>query len=112
MSWVDGQPAEAFSAVALNRLGNLVIDFKSGNSAKGKGDFTDKLESLETRSTFLSQGELKQWASRDANQSLVWDVVSVRARHKHLTKFVLDTWNPSAYFKPTAPAATAPEDAG
>lgn len=112
VSWVDGQPAEAFSAVALNRLGNLVIDFKSGNSAKGKGDFTDKLESLETRSTFLSQGELKQWASRDANQSLVWDVVSVRARHKHLTKFVLDTWNPSAYFKPTAPAATAPEDAG
>jgi hypothetical protein len=112
VSWVEGQPAEDFSAVALNRLGNLVIDFKSGNSAKGKGDFTDKLASLEAGSTFLSQGELKQWASRDANQALVWDIGSVRARQKHLAKFVSDTWNPSAYFKPTTPAPTSPDDAG
>lgn len=112
VSWVVGQPVEDFAEVALNRLGNLVIDYQSGNSAKGKGGFTDKLESLEERSTFLSQGELKQWASRETTQSLVWDVASIRARHRHLTEFVLLTWNPSTYF--TLPAASsapvAPDD--
>jgi len=114
VAWVDKQPAEDFHAVALHRLGNLVIDFKSGNSAKGKGDFTDKLESLEERSTFLSQGELKQWAWDKDNLPLVWDVVSIRARHRHLTEFVLRTWNPTTYFTPTSAAAapTAPDDAG
>jgi len=112
VSWIEGQPEEDFAEVALNRLGNLVIDFQSGNSAKGKVDFTDKLESLETLSTFLSQGELKQWASRDDQQELVWDVASVHTRHAHLIAFVLDAWNPSTYFKPTAAVAIVPDDAG
>ncbi|MBW7893733.1 MAG: DUF262 domain-containing protein [Opitutaceae bacterium] len=114
VAWEEGQPLEDFAAVATHRLGNLVIDFKSGNSAKGKGDFTDKLESLEERSTFLSQGELKEWASGKETPPLVWDVASIRARHRHLTEFVLRTWNPSTYFTPPAAASApvTPDDAG
>lgn len=114
VAWIEGQPSEDFSAVATHRLGNLVIDFKSGNSAKGKGDFTDKLESLQERSTFLSQGELKEWASGKETPPLIWDIASIRARHRHLTEFVLHTWNPSTYFTPLATAFSpvAPDDVG
>lgn len=109
-AWEEGQPVEDFSVIALNRLGNLVIDFQSGNSAKGNGDFSDKLELLEGLSTFLSQGELKKWATRNGQDHLTWDVTSIKQRHADLMDFVLETWNPSTYFTPTI-TVPSPEEA-
>lgn len=104
VSWNDSDPAERFEDVALHRLGNLVLDSKSANSSKGKHDFTDKLEALSTHSTFLSQGELKSWASVGDDDTLIWDIASIKARQSHLLDFARRTWDPSTYHTQSAPA--------
>ena len=76
-----------FHEVALHRLGNLVLDSKSANSSKGKYDFTDKLESLSKNSTFLSQGELIDWAEKNEAGEYAWTVDSVKKRHAHMKEF-------------------------
>jgi len=96
VAWGQGVP-QPFHEVALDRLGNLVIDSISPNSSKGKKDFTDKLKSLSENSIYLSQGELISFLNdRDV---LVWDVEAIRARHNHLIDFALETWNPSTWHK-------------
>lgn len=104
--WDASGPEELFSDVALHRIGNLVLDSQSANSSKGKHDFSDKLESLSTHSTFLSQGELKGWASKKDDDELTWDVQSIKARQSVMIDFALKTWDPSTYHTPSAPAPT------
>jgi hypothetical protein len=97
VSWNEGKP-QPFAAVALHRLGNLVIDSISSNASKGKKDFSDKLSSLSLSSSFLSQGELVRFLKdRDV---LTWDADAVRARHAHLIAFAQKTWHPSTWHKP------------
>lgn len=111
--WDVFDTPELFADVALHRLGNLVLDSQSANSSKGKHDFTDKLEALSTHSTFLSQGELKGWATRGDDGELTWDVSSIRDRQEHLIEFALKIWDPSTYHTPSAPAPTEDQaDAG
>lgn len=98
VEWVEGD-MQKFADVATHRIGNLVIDSVSANSSKGKHDFSDKLKSLSTNSTYLSQGELIQWAEI-IDGEWVWTVDSVKSRHEHIKKFVFDTWSPETYFTP------------
>ena len=98
VAWNEGD-VKLFSEVALHRLGNLVLDSKSANSSKGKYDFTDKLKSLGNHSTFLSQGELLDWAQPEG-QHPQWHIEAIRARHAHMKNFAIKTWNPSTYFTP------------
>jgi hypothetical protein len=104
VSWNESDPKEPLADVALHRLGNLVLDSKSANSSKGKHDFSDKLEALSTHSTFLSQGELKGWASTKDDGELTWGIDSIRERQAHLIEFALKTWDSSTYHTPSAPA--------
>jgi hypothetical protein len=106
VTWGQSSDEKLFSEIALHRLGNLVIDSKSANSSKGKYDFSDKLEALSTNSTFLSQGELKRWASKKDDGELTWDAISIEARHSVMIDFALKTWDPSTYYTPSAPAPT------
>ncbi len=96
VEWVKGE-VKKFEEVATHRLGNLVLDTKSANSSKGKVDFTDKLESLSTNSTFLSQGELKKWANLNESGVPEWNLDSVKKRHEVLKSFALKTWDPDKY---------------
>jgi hypothetical protein len=96
VTWGESGP-KPFHEVALDRLGNLVIDSISPNSSKGKKDFSDKLKSLSENSIYLSQGELIRFLkNRDV---LVWDVEAIRARHDHLIAFARKTWDPSTWHK-------------
>lgn len=103
--WKVGDPEEKLGVVALHRLGNLVIDSKSANSSKGKHDFSDKLEALSVHSTFLSQGELKGWATEGGEGEPVWDIEAIRRRQAHLFAFAIKTWDPSSYYTPLVPTA-------
>jgi hypothetical protein len=93
----DGEP-KPFHEVALNRLGNLVIDSTSLNSSKGKKDFHLKLKSLSENSSYLSQGELIRFLKN--REVLVWDVDAIRSRHDPLSKFAKQTWNPQTCPQP------------
>ena len=99
VQWIDGDP-QKFIDVATHRIGNLVIDSFSANSSKGMQDFSNKLESLSKYSTFLSQGELIEWAE-DINGVKAWTIQSIRARHEHIKNFVFENWSPAKYFQPT-----------
>lgn len=110
VKWDDADEEESLADVALHRLGNLVLDSKSANSSKGKHDFSDKLEALSTHSTFLSQGELKKWATKGGKGTLIWDINSIRDRQAHLIEFALKTWDPSTYHTPSGTVPT--EDQG
>lgn len=94
VEWTPGE-SKPFHEVALNRLGNLVIDSFSGNGSKGKKDFCDKLVSLSTHSTYLSQGELVRFLE-DENTP-VWDVEAIRKRQVDLIDFALKTWHPKSW---------------
>lgn len=109
VSWEDADTPEKFSDLALHRLGNLVIDSKSSNSSKGNGDFSDKLEALSKDSTFLSQGELIDWADTAPDGVPAWTLDSIKKRQSHLLKFALRAWDPSTYFTPTSPAPVEEE---
>lgn len=98
VEWKIGEE-KLFYEVATHRLGNLVIDSISANSSKGHYDFSDKLESLSTQSTFLSQGELVKYAVNVKNEYM-WTVESIKKRQNDLEKFVKDTWNPDKYYQP------------
>lgn len=94
--WVDGEDAQKFSEVAMHRLGNLVIDSISTNAAKGKKDFAGKLKQLSESSTYLSQGELINYADSTSNLP-VWSLDSVVKRHQLLNDFAKENWNPNRY---------------
>jgi hypothetical protein len=94
VEWEIGIP-KPFHEVALDRLGNLVIDSISPNASKGNKDFTDKWHCLSTDSGYLSQGELVKFTQEPTNP--VWDVAAIRLRHKHLIDFSLDHWNPNKW---------------
>lgn len=98
IEWIEGD-MKPFCDVALHRLGNLVLDSKSANSSKGKHDFTDKLDSLSKNSTFLSQGELINWADNNGEQ-IQWNASSIKERHKDMIKFAIKNWDPNEYFTP------------
>jgi hypothetical protein len=53
VNWNGGVP-HPFHEVALDRLGNLVIDSVSPNASKGKEDFSGKLKSLSENSIYLT----------------------------------------------------------
>ena len=95
--WGEAEP-RPFHEVALDRLGNLVIDSISPNSSKGEKDFANKLKSLSEHSIYLSQGELISFLKD--RESLTWDVDAIRARHDHLLAFARETWNPITWHKP------------
>jgi hypothetical protein len=95
VKWVETEEPKPFAEVAMNRLGNLVIDTIGANSSKGAKDFTDKLKSLSERSIFLSQGELINFV-KDRNLP-VWDVEAVHARHKQLVSFARKEWDPAKW---------------
>ena len=94
VEWLPGE-AKPFHEVAMNRLGNLVIDSFSTNGSKGKKDFCDKLVSLSTHSTYLSQGELVRFL--DDEDTPVWDVEAIRKRHVDLIDFARRTWHPKTW---------------
>lgn len=95
VKWNEADESKPFSEVAMNRLGNLVIDTIGANSSKGAKDFTDKLKSLSERSIFLSQGELIDFVKdRDLP---AWDIDAVRARHARLVDFARREWNPATW---------------
>lgn len=93
--WGD-DAARPFAEVALHRLGNLVIDSVSPNSAKGKKDFAAKLQSLND-SSYLSQGELLSFVPDPMCPE--WSVAAVRARHVHLKEFALSTWSADRWLR-------------
>ena len=95
VKWTEGDEPKPFEEVAMNRLGNLVIDSISPNSSKGKKDFADKLKSLSENSIYLSQGELITFV-KDRNLP-VWDVDAVRARHAQLLNFARKEWDPGTW---------------
>lgn len=97
VEWIPGE-TKKFIDVATDRLGNLVLDFKSPNSSKGKSDFIKKLKSLSRDSTLLSQGELLKWAIQGEHGTFDWDIRSVKSRHEELKAFALKTWDPNTYF--------------
>lgn len=98
VEWEEADPKK-FYEVATHRLGNLVIDSISANSSKGSYDFSDKLESLSSNSTFLSQGELKKFADV-IDEKFYWTVNSVKRRQDVLIKFVEAMWDPKRYYQP------------
>lgn len=98
VKWDEKDEPKPFEEVAMNRLGNLVIDTIGANSSKGAGDFADKLRSLSERSIFLSQGELIKLV-KERHQP-IWDIDAVRARHKLLVDFSLKEWNPATWHTP------------
>lgn len=100
IEWEAGTP-EKLKDVALHRLGNLVLDTKSANSSKGKKEFEDKLEKFLKQSTYLSQSQLSSWAKKEENGSYSWTSESIKARHKHLTEFAKETWDPKLHYKRT-----------
>ncbi|NOR44376.1 MAG: DUF262 domain-containing protein, partial [Candidatus Delongbacteria bacterium] len=100
VQWKEDEDKK-FIEVATHRLGNLVLDSKSANSSKGKYDFTDKLKSLSKDSTFLSQGELVDWAEEDNNSNFIWTISSIKRRQEHMKQYSLKTWDPKRYYKPT-----------
>ena len=95
----DDQP-EMFSDVALNRLGNLVIDSVSPNAAKGKKDLAGKLIHLIDNSIYLSQAELIKWVEEyNKKGEPLWESKAVKKRHNDLIEFAEKRWNPSTYHK-------------
>ncbi|HCI7192728.1 TPA: DUF262 domain-containing protein [Acinetobacter baumannii] len=98
VEWDAGEE-KPFYEVATHRLGNLVIDSISANSSKGRYDFSDKLESLSTQSTFLSQGELRKYTDKVEGEYM-WTVESIKKRQEDLIKFVENTWKPDTYYQP------------
>lgn len=99
VEWDEGEQKK-FHEIATHRLGNLVLDSVSANSSKGKYDFTDKLDSLSKNSTFLSQGELIDWAVQGEDGRYYWKMDSIKARHNRLIEFAYEIWNPEKYFCP------------
>ena len=95
--WTEGE-LKPFREVALHRLGNLVIDSISPNASKGNKEFADKLEHLSTDSSYLSQGELIRFVKDRSTP--IWDVESVRARHKHMIEYAMKTWDPKTWCTP------------
>lgn len=104
VQWDDQDEPAKFREVATHRLGNLVIDSISANSAKGKYDFTDKLIHLSKYSTFLSQGELQDYAETGDNAEPLWTLNSVKQRQNNLVTYALKTWSPDTYYNPPVPA--------
>jgi hypothetical protein len=98
VKWSETDEPKPFAEIAMNRLGNLVIDTIGANSSKGARDFTDKLKSLSERSIFLSQGELIHFV-QDKDLPL-WGVDAVRARHEHLISFARIEWDPATWHTP------------
>lgn len=94
VDWNGGEQ-RPFHELALNRLGNLVIDSISLNAAKGKKDFPDKLASFFANSICLSQGELTRFVTDKAAPA--WDVDAIRTRHARLIAFARRTWNPATW---------------
>lgn len=99
VKWVESDELKPFAEVAMNRLGNLVIDTIGANSSKGAKDFTDKLKSLSEHSIFLSQGELITFV-KDRNLP-VWDIDAVHTRHTQLVNFALKEWDPATWHTTT-----------
>lgn len=110
VEWDEGVVA-LFEEVATHRLGNLVIDSICSNASKGKEDFTGKLRKLSVESTYLSQGELIQFAETVDGEP-VWTMDSVKKRHAALVEFCNAHWDPTSYHQPTqtAPEAAAAEE--
>lgn len=94
VEWEIGA-SKPFHEVVLDRLGNLVIDSISTNASKGKKNFADKLEWLSINSSYLSQGELITFVND--RQNPLWDLHSVRSRHKRLVDFAKKTWDPDSW---------------
>lgn len=94
--WQDNEEPQSFADVAMHRLGNLVIDSISTNAAKGKKDFADKLKQLSESSTYLSQGELINFADNSSTLPL-WSLESVVKRHQLLIEFAKNNWDPKRY---------------
>ena len=97
VKWTENDEPKFFRDVAMNRLGNLVIDTIGANASKGCKDFADKLKSLSERSSFLSQGELITFV-KDRNVP-VWEIGAIQARHAHLIEFARKEWNPDTWHK-------------
>lgn len=93
VEWQQGE-ARPFHEVALNRLGNLVIDSFSTNASKGKKDFCEKLLTLQS-STYLSQKELTRFLNDKSNP--VWDVEAIRKRQVALIGFAQWAWDPRSW---------------
>lgn len=78
-----------FAEVCLHRLGNLVLDTFSAGSSKGSGDFASRIAHY-TRSALLSQGEIVSvFATKGAEDILVWDVAAIRKRQEVLVAFAV-----------------------
>ncbi len=92
--WVQGEPTAPFSEIALHRLGNLVLDSVSPNAAKGKDDFPNKFLYIIDKSIYLSQKELKNFATeKDDNGNPVWGVSQIKERHQILVEFAKKEWD-------------------
>ncbi len=96
--WADGGEEEKFEDVALHRMGNLVLDTTSLNSAKQDGVLADKIKQSEYRSSLLSTGELKKWARTDSSGNYIWTLDSIKDRHEYLTKFAIEQWDAGQYY--------------
>lgn len=95
--WEDGDEEQEFKHIALHRLGNLVLDSVSTNSSKGKKAFIEKLPHLEERSTYLSQGELRDISRADSSGSYEWGIKQIKIRQSRLVDFACMMWNPERY---------------
>jgi hypothetical protein len=93
VSWNESDEKSEFKDIALHRLGNLVLDSISSNSSKQDHDFDKKWQKLSASSTYLSQGELKNYISPESN---TWDVYAIKNRQVKLTAFIEQHWGVKA----------------
>lgn len=98
--WNTTDVPKKFKDVALHRMGNLVLDTVSLNSAKQDDPFWDKMLNMQFKSQFVSENELRKWAQED-NGKLVWTLESIKSRHEHLLDFAKKMWDPAEYFQGT-----------
>jgi hypothetical protein len=98
VSWNATDDPKKFKDIALHRMGNLVLDTVSLNSAKQDDPFWDKMLNMQFKSQFVSENELRKWAQEDHGE-LYWTLGSIKARHEHLLEFAKKIWDPSQYFQ-------------
>lgn len=94
VEWVQGEPNIPFGEIALHRLGNLVLDSSSPNSAKGAGSFSNKLLYFQQKSIYLSQKELLTFTNeKDINGNPIWGIKAIQKREQVLIEFAKKEWD-------------------
>lgn len=81
---LEKKEIEHFNEIYLNSIGNLVLDSKSSNSAKGKKKWKIKNDEYYSKTPLKSQLELKEFLTTKKS----WGAESINKRKESLTEFI------------------------